>query len=136
MAAVALLELGAGRHGRFEPGADLAVRRAHGARRALQAGRHRLERARVGRRLGDAVGEQPAERLLARDQQLALVGEVPEEGALGDARALGDLRHRGGVVPLLGEQVDGRDHEPLGRPGLPSGHGASIGDGTVVPSPV
>src|ERR1019366_77788 len=130
---VALLKFGAGRHGCFETGAELSVRRPHGARCTLWAGCPRIARAGARRRLGDPVGEQPAQGLLAGDQELALVGEVPEEGALGDPGALGDLRHRGGVVPLLGEQVDGRDDESLSCPRLPSSHEAIIGDGTCVP---
>jgi len=38
-------------------------------------------------------------------EEFALVGEVPEEGALGNPGALSDLRDRRGVVALLGEQV-------------------------------
>ena len=58
--------------------------------------------------------------------------------------ALGDLRDGRGVVPLLGEQVDGGDDEPLARAGFPSSHGPILvmgpcpitlyGDGTKVPS--
>ena len=84
-----------------------------------------------GGRLGDALGEQPAQRLLAGDEQLALVGEVPEEGALGDAGALGDLRDGRGVVPLLGEQVDGGDDEPLARARFPSSHAAILAMGLL-----
>ena len=118
----------------FSRGAELAVHRAHRARGALEAGGDRLERAGARGRLGDALGQQPAQRLLAGDQQLALVGEVPEEGALGDPGALGDLRDRRGVVPLLGEQVDGRQDEAFARSWFPPSHGAILCDGTVVPS--
>ena len=54
--------------------------------------------------LGDSVGEQSAQGLLAGDQELPLVGEVPEEGTRGDAGAPGDLRHRGGVASLLDDR--------------------------------
>lgn len=46
---------------------------------------------------------------------LALVGEVPEEGAPGDPGPFGDLRHGGCVVSLLGEQIHSRDDESLAR---------------------
>jgi len=102
---VALLQLGAGRDGCLQAGAELAVHRAHRVRRPLEPGRDRLERAGGLRRLGDPLGQQPAQHFLPRHEEFALVGEVPEEGALGDPGALSDLRDRRGVVALLGEQV-------------------------------
>ncbi len=100
---VALPQLGAGCDCCLQAGAELAVHRAHRARRPLEPGRDRLERAGELRRLGDTLGQQPAQHLLSRHQELTLVGKAPEEGALRDPGALSDLRDRRGVVTLFGE---------------------------------
>jgi hypothetical protein len=76
------------------------------------------------------VGQQPAVQLLAREQHLPLVREVPEEGGLGQPGPLGDLVDGGRVVALLGEQVERGAHEALPRVRFPSSHGYSIGDVT------
>jgi hypothetical protein len=65
---------------------------------------HRLE---VGGRLGDeprSVGRD----LVAGEDDLALVGEVPEERPGGQAGTCGDLRHGRGGEALLGEEFEGR----------------------------
>ena len=76
-------------------------------------------------------GKQPAQRLLSGHQDLALVREVPEEGAFRDPGALGDLGHRRGVVPLLGEQVDGSHDESFARPWFPPSHRPILAMGLV-----
>ena len=48
--------------------------------------------------------------------ELQLAGEVLVENGLADARALGDVVHRGGVVALRGEDV-ARRHQQLRAPG-------------------
>jgi hypothetical protein len=79
-------------------------------------------RGRIGHR-GDRVGQDLAVRGLAREQHLPLVGEVPGEGHLGQsAGSVGDLADGGGVVALLGEQVEGSPYQPFSRVRFPSGH--------------
>src|SRR5664280_9391 len=117
---IALLELGTGSDRCLQAGAQLAVHRAHFARRALETGGDRLQRTGSLGCLGDPLCQQPTQRLLPGGEQLALVREVPEEGALGDPSAFGDLRNRRGVVPLLGEQVDGSENNPLASPWPPA----------------
>src|SRR5664280_1505033 len=92
------------------------------ARRALETGGARLQRTGSLGCLGDLLCQQPTRRLLPGGKELALVREVPEEGALGDPSAFGDLRNRRGVVPLLGEQVDGSQNNPLASPWFPPCH--------------
>jgi hypothetical protein len=84
-------------------GGQARVQRAHRARRPLEPGRDRIERAGELGCLGDTLGQQPSQHFLSRHQEFTLVGKAPEEGALRDPGALTDLRDRRGVVTLLGE---------------------------------
>src|SRR5690606_16030795 len=62
--------------------------------------------------------------------ELELAGEVLVEHRLGDARAFGDLVHRGRVIPLLDEHLEG-DVEQLSPPsvaGQPSRAGTRLWD--------
>src|SRR5207237_5028580 len=69
---------------------------------------------------------------LAEDltEQLLLGGEVPVEDTLSHAEALDDLRHRGGVVAVLGEALGGVLHELLATLetslGQAAGHGPKL----------
>lgn len=55
----------------------------------------------------DSVDELLAEHLFPPEEDLALVGEVPEEGAVVHARPGGDVGGGRGVVPALPVQVEG-----------------------------
>jgi hypothetical protein len=127
------LQLAVGGDGCLDLRVELPVERRHHRCRALQARADGLERGGVGGCRRDPLGQQFAECRLPGDQQLTLVGEVPEERALGDARALRDLGDGRRVVALLGEQVDGGHDHPLPRSWFPPRHGTIIGDGTFVP---
>ena len=59
----------------------------------------------------------------AAEQYFPLVGEVPEEGALGHPGPGGDLGGRGLVEPALGVQGQSRFLPPAPAIGLPSAHG-------------
>ena len=74
----------------------------------------------------DVVDEHPLEHVLAGEEHLALVGEVAEEGPLGEARPARDLGDRGRVEPALGEERQGRRLQALARTGFPAGHGSSV----------
>jgi hypothetical protein len=72
----------------------------------------------------ELVGVRGEQRLV----ELQLAGEVLVEHRLADARALGDVVHRGSVVALVGEDV-ARRVEQLGAPGAARD---SLPRGTVV----
>ena len=55
----------------------------------------------LGQELGHLLVEEPQE-------QVVLALEVEIDGAVGDARALGDLGHRRAVEAALGKDLDGR----------------------------
>ena len=128
---VARLQLDIGGHGRLEAGGELPVHRPHRARGPFEAGRDRIERCRGRSAPGDALGQQLTQRFLSGDQNLALVREVAKERALGDAGALGDLRHGRRVVSLLGEQVDGGQDESLACSRFPARHHVIIMTGLL-----
>jgi hypothetical protein len=68
---------------RLEPGPEFALLSGEAGREGIEGGGDRLKwrgRVRCG---GDPVREQPGVDLLAREQDLPLVGEVAEEGGLG-----------------------------------------------------
>ena len=48
-------------------------------------------------RVLDLVDEERLQRRRSEEEDLTFVGEMPEEGALGEPRSLGDLRHGGAV---------------------------------------
>jgi DNA-binding transcriptional LysR family regulator len=98
--------------------ADLLKR----ARGALESRADRVDRRQCGRRVVDPLDEPVLEHARAVEQHLALVGEVPEEGPLGEARAPGDLRDRRLVVPALAVELKGGQLQAAVRVGLPPGH--------------
>ena len=64
----------------------------------------------------------------AVEQDLALVGEVPEERSLRQTRPPGDLRHRGLVEPALDVELQGGLLKPAARVRLPTDHASIIVD--------
>ena len=65
-------------------------------------------------------------RVEAVEQDLALVGEMPEERPLGQSGPHGDLRHRGLVESPLGVERQRYLRQPAARVRLPSTHSAII----------
>ena len=63
---------------------------------------------------------------LAREHDLAFVGEVAVERPLGEAGPLGDLRHRDLVEAVLAVELEGRLPEAAACVGLPAGHGSDL----------
>jgi hypothetical protein len=68
------------------------------------------------------------EEFAAPEQHFALVAEVPEEGALGQAGAFGDLRDRGLVVAALDEQVHRGFFKASSGVRRPTAHGSMVDD--------
>jgi hypothetical protein len=68
--------------------------------------------------------------LVATEDHLALVGEMPEERSRREARPSGDLRNRRCLKPLLGEQLERRSLESAARVWSPS-HETSVCDDTA-----
>ena len=68
------------------------------------------------------LDEQLLQRAGAREQNLALVGEVPEERSLGQPGPLGDLRHGGLLEPALAVERERRLLEPAACVRLPTTH--------------
>ena len=77
-------------------------------------------RQRIGR-AGHRAHDEFLQGIPAAEQNLALVGEVPEERSLGQSRPLRDLRHRGLLEASLAVEGKGRLHEPAARVRFPSG---------------
>ena len=100
---------------------ELGALLKHGGsgKRALRGGVDRRQR--VGS-AGDAANEQFLKLTGAREQHLALVGEVAEERSLGQSRALGDLRDGGFLEALLGVELDRRLREPAAAVWFPTDH--------------
>jgi hypothetical protein len=86
---------------------------------------HRRRRGRGGR---DGLHQQVLHHLRAVEQDLALVGVVAEERALGQSGPHGDLRHGGLLEPLLGVELHGRLCQPAASVRLPSTHGMIVRD--------
>ncbi len=87
-----------------------------------------LERGCVRRRGVHPVDERLEELLLPVEQHLALVAEVPEEGALGQPDGLRDLRGGRLLEPASGEQLECRCLQALSRTRLPPHHGPESSD--------
>jgi hypothetical protein len=68
------------------------------------------------------------QRILAPEQHLPFIGEVPEERSLGQACPLGDLCNCGLVESALGVELKGRLLQAAARIGLPPAHPAILGD--------
>ncbi|HEX4563362.1 MAG TPA: hypothetical protein VH115_02810 [Solirubrobacteraceae bacterium] len=62
----------------------------------------------------------------ATEENVALVGEVPEERSLCEPGALGDLGDGRLLEAVLGVQLDRGLREPAARVGLPPGHDVII----------
>ena len=87
-----------------------------------------VERGEVGRRGGDGADDEGLELLGAREEHLALVGEVAKERALGEAGAGGDVADGGVVVAALVEQLQGGVLQALVRVGFQRPMAASVAD--------
>jgi hypothetical protein len=97
-----------------------------GRERRLQAlGERGLQRG-----LPDAVGEQPGQQVFPAEQDLALIGEVPEEGGPVQSGALRDLRDGRLLVPVLRKQVERGGLQAVARVWCPSAHRPSLSDAT------
>jgi hypothetical protein len=84
---------------------------AAGGREGVPPGRvqgmsHRFQRGGSLRRRGYRIGDYPGHRAVA-EEHFPLVGEVPEESALSQPRALRDVDDRRVVVAPLREQLKG-----------------------------
>jgi hypothetical protein len=88
----------------------------------VQRGGDDLERGRAGRCGVHPVDERLEKLLLPVEQHLALVAEVPEEGALGQPDGLRDLRGGHLLEPAGGEQFECRCLQALSRSRLPARH--------------
>ena len=93
-------------------------------RRRVQRGGDDVERGCVRRRRVHPVGKRLEELLLPVEQHLALVAEVPEEGALGQPDGLRDLRGGHLLEPASGEQLERRCLQALSGTRLPTHHNA------------
>ncbi len=88
----------------------------------------RVDRRHGIRRIGDGAHEERLQCARAREQNFALVGEVPEERPLREPRPPGDLRHRGLLEPALAVESQGCLLKPAARVWLPSAHAPIIDD--------
>ena len=102
------------------PGELAAVVEERTGRR--ERGAHGRRTATRSRRLDHGVHQQRLEQSRAREEDLALVGEVPEERALGHTRPLGDLGHGRPVEPAV--PVAARRPPASSRPLLSGSHRA------------
>src|SRR4029077_10781424 len=84
-------------------------------RSSLKSRRDDLERGCVRRRRIDPVEERLQEKMLPVEQDLALVAEVAEEGALGQADGLRDLGNGRLLKPAAGEQLERRGLKTFAR---------------------
>jgi hypothetical protein len=114
-------------HGLPQAGVRAALVGEERCRRA-QRGGDDLERGRVRRRGVQPADECLEELFLPVEQHLALVAEVPEEGALGQADGLRDLRGGRLLEPARGEQFERRCLQALFRTGFPTHHGLKFSD--------
>jgi len=85
--------------------------------------RHGVERSRARRSARDARREELLQALGPREQHLALVGEVAEERALREPRALGDFDHCRLLEPALAEELQGGALQALASVRFPAAHG-------------
>ena len=95
---------------------------------AASPGRADKYRGGIRRRGVHSVKERLKELILPVEQHLALVAEVPEEGALGQANRLRDLGGRYLLEPASGEQFERRRLQALSRTRLPTHHGTKFSD--------
>ena len=96
--------------------------------RRVKRGGDDLERGCVRRCGVHPAGERLEELLLPVEQHLALVAEVPEEGALGEPDGLRDLRGGHLLEPAGGEQLQCRCLQALSGTRLPTPHDAESSD--------
>ena len=125
-----LLHFGVGRDHQHALGGLGPLPRGHrgigGRERGLQA----LGERRIRGGSPDPVGEQPGQHVFTAEQDLPLVGEVPEERGTVQAGAIRDLRDGRFLVPVLDEQVQRGSLQALTRVGCPSAHRHSLGEAT------
>ena len=86
----------------------------------------RLHRRRRSRRGVDRTGDALLQLTGSPEQHLALVGEVAEEGALGQAGTIGDLGDGRLLVTAFGVELERGLLEAAGRIWQPSTHGPII----------
>ena len=124
LVALALLELGVGGDDAL---ASAGERAALSQERAddVEAGGDRVDRGGGLGRAGNALREPRLELIRAGEEDLALVGEMPEERALGQPGTVGDLGDGGLLKAALVLQLEGRLGQPALGVGLPSAHGPS-----------
>ena len=79
-----------------------------GSAGGLDARGCRVDRRQAIGRVGNRADEQLFQFARAREQNLALVGEVPEERSLCEPRPVGDLSHRGPFEPTLAVELQRR----------------------------
>jgi hypothetical protein len=96
--------------------------------RRVQRGGDDLDRGCVRRCGVYSVDERVEELLLPVEQHLALVAEMPEEGALGQADGFRNLRGGHLLEPASREQLEGRCLKALSCTWLPAHHGAESSD--------
>jgi hypothetical protein len=86
----------------------------------VERGGDRLKRRCVIRGLGDRGDEHRAKLVLAVEDDLAFIGEVAKEGALGESCARGDLGDCGLFVAVLEVQLERSELQAPARVRLPS----------------
>src|ERR1035441_2042006 len=106
-----------------------AALREHGGG-GLQGRGYGVDRRGGLRSAGEGAHEEVLQLARAREQNLALVGEVPDERWLPTHGPLGDLRHRGLLEPALAVQFQCRSLEPTARIWLPPAHPPLLSAGT------
>src|SRR6185312_3369915 len=95
---------------------------------AAERGGDRLKRRCVVRGLGDRGDEHRAKLVLAVEDDLAFIGEVAKEGALGEPGALGNLGDGRLFVPVLEVQLERSELQAPARIRLPSTHTPMLPD--------
>jgi hypothetical protein len=83
-----------------------------------------------GERSPDGVGEQPGQHVFPAEQDLPLIGEVPEERGAVQTGAVRDLRDGRFLVAVLHEQVQRGGLQALTRVRCPSAHRHILSDAT------
>ena len=87
-----------------------------------------VERGELRGRVGEGLDHPRGQLLLAREEHLALVGEVPEEGPFGDSGPGRDLRDGGLLEAALGEELEGRALQATLRSRHPPTHASHHSD--------
>lgn len=117
-----LLHFGVRRDHQHTLGGPGSLPRRHRGVGGRERGLEALGRRRVRRGGPDGVGEQAGQHVLAAEEDLALVREVPEERGAVQPGAIRDLRDGRLLVPVLHEQVQRGGLQALARVRCPSAH--------------